>query len=332
MYINQLFELSMVLDNEKFHKIIDKVISREGYLEEIEDGYIDQSLDSKGILVKFRDSQYKKKIKLIVEPSLVVGCNTPAPDKLIRKLDKRISEYFGYKYQMDDFNLSGMILSTDIDVGDRESVSAYLKVLQRIGRIKGFSPSSYDYFGEDDSFCLDGISNGIEFLIYDLERTLKKQLGYTDTNRKRLKSMTKESEGILRAEVRLIKPKAIRTYTKTTNISSQIMELSGNVRDIFLDTFIRIIPFGDFHKKDKAVEIIREKVENSTLRRKMLRLLELIPEKKSLYLAQRAMNCRNIEKVMDGFAKINVSPIIISKRQEIKHLKCIYDYLVDDKN
>lgn len=326
MYINQVFELSMVLDNEKFHKIIDKVISREGYLEETEDGYIDQSLDSKGILVKFRDSQYKKKIKLIVEPSLVVGCNTPDPDRLIRKLGKRIGEYFGYKYRIDDFDLSGIILSTDIDIGDQESVSAYLKVLQRIGRVKGFSPSSYDYFGEDDSFCLDGNSNGIEFLIYDLAKTIKRQLRDTETDRKRLKSMIKDSEGILRAEARLIKPKAIRTYTKTTNVPSQITELLGNCRDVFLDIFTRIIPFGDFYKKDRAVEIVKRDVKDNVTRRKMLRLLELIPEKKSLYLAQKAMNCRNIEKVMDAFVKINVSPITISRRQDAKHLKCLYDF------
>lgn len=328
MYINKVFELTMMLDNEKFHKVIDKIISREEYLEETEDGYIDQSLGSKGITVVYRDSQYKKKIKLFVNLGLMVDCGTPDPDKLIRKLVKRISEYFGYKYQLDDFDLSGMFLSTDIDVGDRDDVSAYLKVLKRIGKVKGFSPSGYDCFSEDDSFCLDGNSNGIEFLIYDLEKTLKGQLRDTDTNRKRLKSMIRDSEGILHVEVRLRKPKAIRAYTKTTNISSQIMELSGNARDIFLDTFIRIIPFGDFHKKDKAVEIISEKVEDNRLKRKMLRLLELIPEKKSLYLAQKSLNCRNIEKVMDAFAKINVSPITINKRQDVKYLKCIYDYLV----
>ena len=330
MYINQALELSMTLDSDKFYKIIEKVVSRKGYLEETEDGYIDQSLASKGILVKFRDSQYKKKIKLFVEPRLVLDCNTSDPDKLMRKLDKRIEEYFSYKYRIDDFNLSGMILSADINVGDRDDVSAYLKVLKRIGKVKGFSPSGYDCFDEGDSFCLDGNSNGIEFLIYDLERTLIGQLRDTDTNRKRLKSMAKESKGILRAEVRLLKPKAIRAYTDETDISEQFVELAGNCRDVFLDVFIRIVPFGNFYKKDKAAEIVREKVEDSRLKRKMLQLLTLIPEKKSLYLAQKAMNCRDIEKVMDGFAKINVSPVTISKRQEIKHLKCIYEYLVDE--
>ena len=326
MHVNQVFELTLVLDNEKFSKIFDKV--SEGYLEETEDGYIDQALASKGIIVKYRDSQYKKKVKLVINTSMVMDCCKPDPDKLMRKLEKRISEYFGHKYHMKDFSLSGMALSTDIDVGDREDVVAYLKVLKRIGKVKGFSPSSYDCFDEDDSFCLDGNSNGIEFLIYDLERTLIWQLRDTDIDRKKLKSMIKDSEGILRVEVRLTKPKAIRAYTNATNISNQVTELSENARSIFLDTFTRIVPFGDFHKKDKAIEIIRSNVKDNVTRRKMLRLIELIPEKKSLHLAQKAMNCRNIEKVMDAFAKINVSPVTISKRQDGKSLICIYEYFV----
>lgn len=176
MQINQIFELSMVLDNDKFHKIVDKVISREVCLEETEDGYVDQSLTSKGIFIKFCASQYKRKITLIVNPRLILGCDTPDPDRLSRKLEKLIGKYFGHKYQVDDFGLSGMVLSTDINVGDRESVSEYLKVLKRIGRVKGFSPSNYKCFSGDDSFCLDGNSNGIEFLIYDLEGTLTRQL------------------------------------------------------------------------------------------------------------------------------------------------------------
>lgn len=331
MQINQIFELTLTLDNDKFHKVLDKVISREGYLEETKEGYIDQSLAPKGIIVKYRDSQYKKKIKWIVNPRLVLDCDTPDPDKLIRKLDKRIGEYFGYKYRMDDFDLSGMILSSDINVGNRESVSAYLKVLKRIGKVKGFSPSSYDCFDENDSFCLDGNSNGIEFMIYNLEKTLTEQLRETETDRKRLRLIIEESEGILRAEVRLTKPKAIKSYTDTISLTEQIKDLMKKSGDIFMDTFVHVVPFGAYYKKGKAEEIIRGEVEDIKLRRRMLRLLELIPEKKSLYLAQKAMNCRNIEKVMDGFTKINVSPVTISKRQDMKHLKCIYDYLVDEK-
>ena len=332
MYLNQIFELSMVLDSEKFQKVLAKVCSRSDGLEETEEGYIDQSLASKGILVMYRDSQYKKKVKLIINTSLVMDCDKPNPDKLIRKLEKRIGEYFGYKHQMDDFNLCGMNITADIDVHSHKNVLEYLRVLKRIGKVKGFSPSDYEGIDENSSFCLDGNSNGIEFLMYDLQQMVIDRLSKTDISRKKLQSKSEEVGGILRTEVRLVKPKAIRSYTDAADVSGQIVTLLENCRDIFFNTFTRVVPFGDFYKKDKAVEIVRCEVEDNTLRRRMLQLLALIPEKKSLYLAQKGMNCRNIEKVMDGFAKINVSPITISKRHDVKHLKCIYNYLHDERN
>lgn len=327
MYINQIFELSMVLDNDKFQKVLSRAYDQADYLDENGKEYIDRSLESKGIVVTYRDSQYKKKVKLIVNSGLLLDCNKTDPDKIARKLEKRIDEYFDHKYQIEDFTLSGMILSKDIDVHNRENVSTYLKVLQRIGKVKGFSPSSYDCFDDIDSFCLDGNSNDINFLLYDLESYVEKRHREARDGRKKLKWRLKESEDILRAEVRLIKPKAIRDYTDAVEVGVQIVKLSEKCQDIFLDIFTRIIPYGDFYKKNKAIELIRREVEDSTLRRKMLRLVALIPEKKSLYLAQKAMDCRNMEKVMEAFAKINLSPVTISKRQDVKHLENLYSYL-----
>ena len=60
----------------------------------------------------------------------------------------------------------------------------------------------------------------------------------------------------------------------------------------------------------------------------MLRLLSLIPEKKSLHLAQKAMDCRDVDKVMETFIKISLSPITISKRHEVKHLNNLYSYFL----
>ena len=312
----------------KFQKVLNRAYEKVDHLNMNRKEYIDFSIESKGIVITYRDSQYKKKVKVIVNAGLILNCDNPDPDKLAWKLEKRIGDYFDHKYQMEDFILSGMILSADIDVHNRENVLAYLKVLKRIGRIKGFSSSNPECFDGIDSFCLEGNSNGIEFLIYDLEDYVAQRLRKTEIERKGLKSMLRESEGILRTEVRLTKLKVIRDYTDANDVSEQIVELSEKCQDIFLDTFTRIIPFGDFYKKDKAVEIIQNKVEDIRLRRKMLRLMALIPEKKSLYLAQKAMDCRNIEKIMDVFAKINISPVMISKRQDVKYLENIYEYLL----
>lgn len=95
-----------------------------------------------------------------------------------------------------------------------------------------------------------------------------------------------------------------------------------------MDTFARVVPFGGFYKKDAAVEIVHSEVTDNIMRRKMLRLLALIPDKKSLYLAQKALNCRDVEKVMIAFTKINLSPVTISKRHEVKHLNNLYSYFL----
>lgn len=329
MYINQIFELSMVLDNKRFYQVFKHVYNKNGYMEKKEDEYIDKSLEEKGITVVYRDSQYKKKIKLFVNIGrLLNGCEFD-PNKVARKLNKRIGEYFDFKYKLDDFILSGMRLVVDINVGSRENVQAYLKVFRRIGRVKGFSPASYECFGGVDSFCLDGNSNSIEFMIYDLVGLYRKQLKEGDTGRKRFKGLIKESEGILRTEVRFANTKAVRVYAGEKDIFRQIINLSEKCQDIFLEIFVKIIPFGDFYKKGKAEEIIWREIKDARLRRRMLRLVELIPEKKSLYLAQKAMNNRNIEKIMNAFEKIGVSLVTISKRQDVKQLKNIYEFLFE---
>jgi len=329
MYINQVLELFMELDRDRFQKVLNRIYKKAGYLEGDNEEYIDQSMASRGITVIYRNSQYKKKIKLIIEPRLVSDSKLSDTDRLIRKLDKRINEYLDFKYRLDDLVLSGVTLAADIDVHRHENVSAYLKVLRRIGRVKGYSPADYDCFENVDSFCLDGISNSITFWIYDLEGLIRDRLRNEDINQKKLKSIHRESEGIIRAEVRLTKPKAVRVYTDAADAYGQIAELSQKSQSVFLDVFANIIPFGDYYKKGEAVELIRSEVKDCTLRRKMLQLVTLIPEKKSLYLAQKAMNCRDIEKVMEEFAKINLSPVTVSKRHDVQHLTNLYSYLVE---
>ena len=222
-----------------------------------------------------------------------------------------------------------MRIAVDINVGAHNDVEAYLKVLRRIGRVKGFSPVRYECFENVDSFCLEGNSNGIDFIIYDLEGLYERQLNENNIGRKNFKTAIKESKGTLRAEVWLTKTKTVRIYADKEDMSAQIITLSEKCQDIFLETFVRIIPYGDFYKKGKAEEIIWAEIKDDRLRRRMLWLVALITEKKSLYLAQKAMDCRNMKKVMKAFAKINLSPVTISKRQDVKWLKNIYEFLCD---
>jgi hypothetical protein len=326
MYLNCIVELSMVLDNENFHKLLTRVGKQAEYLND--NKYIDQALSSKGIVVTYQDKQYKKRIKITINSSVMLDGGDLDSGKLIHNLGRCVHNYFGLKYNLNDFNLKRMILMADIDVSSQEKVSAYIKVLQRIGKVKGFSPSNNECLNERASFCLDGNSNGVNFLIYDLKEVLANRIKEVETNRKKLKSIIENSEGILRAEVRLTEAKSIRAYTDKIDTSKQIAVLVKNSQDIFLDTFVRVVPLGDFYKKDTATKIIQKEVQDMTLRRRMLRLMALIPEKKSLLLAQKTLSYRRIDNVMETFATINVSPITISKRHDVKHLKCLYSYLV----
>lgn len=328
MYLNCVVELSMVLGNENFHKLLTGVGNQAEYLND--DKYIDQILSSKGIVVAYQDKQYKKKIQITINSNVMLDGGDLDSGKLIHKLERCVHNYFGSKYNLNDFNLKRMILMADIDVSSQEKVSAYIKVLQRIGKVKGFSPLSYECLDTDIGFCLDGNSNGIQFLIYDLKGLLTGQCRKNGTNHKKLKSIIENSEGVLRAEVRLTQPETVRAYTDETDTSKQLTILLENSREILLTTFVRVIPFGAFHKKDMAIEIIQREVKKMTLRRRMVRLVALVPEKKSLLLAQKALNYRRIDDVMEAFAKINVSPVTISKRYNIKFLENLYSYLSDE--
>ena len=205
MYLNYVFELSMVLDNEKFHKLLTRGCNRLEYLDD--NKYVDRTLSSKGIVVTYQGEQYKKKVQITINPSVMRDGGELTSSKLIHKLERCVHNYFGLKYNLNDFNLKRMILMVDIDVNSREKVSAYIKVLQRIGKVKGFSPLSYDCLDDDSGFCLEGNSNGIQFLIYDLKEMITGQCIKNETNHKKLKSIIENSEGILRAEVRLTQSK-----------------------------------------------------------------------------------------------------------------------------
>ena len=328
MYLQSTLELTWILESEKFYKLLSRVHNRS----EHSDGnkLVDQTLAPKGIIIAYHDKQYKKKVQLTVNLNLLLDGDEPDKgnaDKLIRKLEKRLNSYFGSMCTLDDFNLSKMYLVADLDVGDREKVSSYIKVLQRIGKVKGFSPPHNKRLGDDISFCLDGNSNCIEFMIYDLESLLKEQSQEANSESKALKTLAKKYEGLLRVEVRLMKSTAIRTCANETLTTDQISALCGNGQKIFLDTFQRIVPFGNFYKKHNAAEIIRKEITDTKTKRRMLRLIALTPEKKSLLLAQKALNYRRIDDIMGAFADIELSPVTISKRHDIKYLKSLYTFI-----
>lgn len=329
IYSSHTFELTLIINTEKFYKWKNKAYkkAKNNYrVFEINDVHYDEALKDKGVKIEYHDNTFKKKIKFIVNPTKLLGGNDIKKlwkpnnaniSKVLCKVKEYIDSYFVSEYKLNDFKLTRMDFTVNINVGDKKHVSAYIKVLQNIGKVKGFKPK-YDKkdkknkkIDPDLSFDLDGNSNGVEFTAYDKEG----------------QSEQKAAKGILRLEVRLKKQKSIAKYTDETVIAKQIKKLAPNSRKIFLDFFTDIVPCGNYYKKKEAVKLVEDNISKQKHMEKMLRLIELIPKKKSLYLAQKEMNDRHVDKIMEMFAEINVSPVAISKRQKISSLENLYSYL-----
>jgi hypothetical protein len=318
-------ELTLYLDMESFNTQLDRAYKKEkakskNRIYKTDSGHTDESLISHGIVAMYCDDSKKKKIRLFVYPSLVIGNNDdglsgiwkPTSGNISRfkdNLDSLIDNYFCSDYKTKDFEITRVTFAADMDVGSREAVNDYIKVLRNIGRVKCFSASKYkkrEGVTKDNYFGLEGNTNGVEFMAFG----------------------QKGNKGILRFEVSLTAKAAIRAYCDgETNTSKLIRELAKRSKDIFMDTFCRIVPAGDYYKKEKADILIRERVVDVALRAKMLRLLELVPKKKSLYLGIKAMDDRKVKDIFGKFEEIQVSPVTISKRQNVKHLKSLYSYL-----
>ena len=277
---------------------------------------------STGIKVADYDDTHNRKIKLIVNPLKVLGSNDLEPEELIGKdisklfdkLEKKVDEYFDSAFKLSDFTLTRCDFTVNIDVGSQTRVSAYIKVLHNIGKVTGFSPKykEKDYetrIDKDSSFDLVH-SDGREFTAYN----------------KLNQSKNTKAQGILRAEVRLKKPKAIFKYTNKSDTIEQIKDLSKQCEKIFMKTFCRIVPPGDHYIMKEAIKRIEDSVSKTRQREKMIRLLELT-RNDSLNHALKKLKEKNYDRITAKFVEINMSPVTIRKKYGVKHLDSLYSYL-----
>ena len=302
MNVGMTIELSAELTNPELEQLTQNVCV--SLLPDEE--HVDNTYRHKGIVAIYQNSQYKKKVRLLVEPAAVSPTYLDDDERLIHKLRKRLQRIFDKRLSLDDFTLTGASITTELDVGKQTLVKAYMAVLRRVGNVKGFTLRSDCLIGRTPTFLhWQGNSNATDLILSQSDRT-----------------------GVIQAEVRLLKNKAIRAFIRhDDDKAEQIIESTRRAETIFKEVFSWIIPFGDFCKKKLAVDRIRGDVRNASSRRKMLRLLDLIPKKKSLLLGLKASGCRNPRSLLLDFAKIYLSPVTISKRQKITRLDNLYTYL-----
>lgn len=327
MLLNQIFELTMRVDGKRFQEILSEADIHEWNEDKQE--YTDASSVDKGIVIKYFDYQYKKKVLLTYNLQWKRMNDLTEVDKIVNDLNKFIKDYFRKKYSMKDFKLSAVVLVTDIKMEQRHLVGEYLKVFRRIGRVKNYEVTEVDHLEKKQYFCLSGKSNGIQFMVYNLETVIKEHLRKLHRDKKMIQDTIKDARDVLRLEVRLDKSKAVNSYTEANTTTDIMKEMLLKRQNIFMMVLKQIVPHGNFYKKDRTMEILHNEVQDKVLRRKMMRLVTLIPEKKSLHLAQKSMSCkRDMGQIMEEFLKINLSPVTLSKRQDVKYFENIYSYIL----
>lgn len=261
------FELTLETNTKKFNSLLssaykmakkDKHRVGQSTKHTSYDVRVDDALASVGIMIEYHARDYRKSIKLRVNPSEVLGGsdlklwkpNTYNIEALIEKLEEHIGEYFDSNYCLDDFILSRVEFTANLNVG-KENVPVYIRLMHKIGKVKGFSAKyeaqDYDTGGikKERSFDLEGKTNGIGFTIYDKEADLRD---------KGKNGKAGKAKGILRAEVRLKKRKAVRKAISEFDnpdiltTEEQITLVSKKCKQIFGATFAVIVPYGDFYK------------------------------------------------------------------------------------
>lgn len=341
------FELAKEVDSKCFNNLLPSAYkkakknkNRVGYSTKHTTGdvRIDDRFSSDGITIEYHSYEFRKMIKLCINPSKVLGGNDlklwePSlynTELLIDEISECIEDYFDCLFDINDFDLTRVDFTSNVNVG-KKNVKAYIAFLHKIGKVKNFVPkyNRADYkngrIDKEDSFDLKGKTNFIEFTAYDKEADLKKKEKY---------DKAEKAKGILRLEVRLTKRKAIKNaledLTRCSDFTTEeeLEIIVGNCYKIFTKWMAAIVPFGDSYKLKKAIELVEESNVKLKRKEKMISLIQLIPKKKSLYLAIKELNIRDTNEILCWFAKIGVSPITISKREKINYLKNLYDMIL----
>jgi hypothetical protein len=335
----QFIELTLNVDQNTLNEIMEDRSS--SYLATLHSDsriYLDDCLIDDGLGFELHDKR-KKKVRLLVNPSMLIGHKSTTelwqPDekstsKLISKLERRVDDYFDSNFELKDFKLSKICFTADVHLPDSKTAESYIRVLHKIGMVKNFLRVQYGKKGcgasKDHAFVLMGKSNGIVFAAY----TSKSRSSHFGGEPIWKPLILDQNRNSLRFDVLLKTQKAIRAFTYYDYAQDRITDLADTIDKPFKTVFQSIIPYGEFHKLPAAIKIVEKEIENKSLKAKMIKLMTLIKEKKSLLMAQREMFDRNIESIMNEFRKIDLSPVTISKRQEESQLGCLYKLMSND--
>ena len=311
------FELTLSLDTKAFRKQLDRAYKNVEKMDcrmyPVGFDHVDESFLSDGIGIRYYDNKHKK-IRFVIYPGLVIGDDLselwkPNSDNISRLRERFasfVSGYFNSDYELNDLKLTRVDYAVDINIGSKERVYDYLKLLKGIRRVKLFSPIKDPKHDASSFFGLKGRTNGVEFRAYSL----------------------KHDKEILRVEVRLTTKGVIRAYCDEYDTSKQIKAMAKNGKHIVLDSFQYIVPCGDHYKLKEARNIIMANVDDKTLRKNMLKLLELVKKRRSFMSVQKEFG-RDFNETMSALEAISLSPITLGKRYKGKKIESLYKHMED---
>jgi len=312
-----LIELTMLVNLKEFDELQERALYSSDKIAEVYEGYIDKVMVDKGLCIIYHNNTKKRKIQVLAYAPLYVDSDDTETDqwnltdknidKLIEKLNKRIRKYFLDEYSLSDFKANMISILTEVNL-NKNKAHDYIRVFHKIRSVKYFSPVKYgksDYEKKENYFGLIGNSSGFEFRVYSED----------------------EESNILRIEVRLTKKSTIVDLSEQNSPEGQIKVIADKSSAIFKSALMSIVPPGDYYKRSDAIDLIYKKIPDMSMKRKMLRFMELITEKKSLFLAEQGVDYRKMGRILGAFDEISVSPITLSKRHKIKFLPSLYEYL-----
>lgn len=293
--------------------------------------------EERGIRVVLKKHDKKPYLALIINPQIVLDNGNyvdliPSADEFERAYktaDRMVREFLGDKFALDKLTLCRADFSVNVNVGSRENVKTYIKLLNdktgvRKGyRIVGRKCKKYD---KEKGYIIDNKNLGISFSVYDKEAQLK-DIGKPE--------QAANAKHILRIEYQLKRHGAVKEFAgeEGTNLDKLLRLIYTS--HVFIYNMMRSVVMDcTYYTLDRAKSIVKSRIENNKLQQRMLDWLCYASDKHSVQLGQKALvknnskiSPRYINKMVQAFEDIDVNIVTLSRKYNIQEMKSIIKYL-----
>lgn len=288
----------------------------------------------KGIRVVIKKTKLGGYLKFIISLNDLLGTD----DKLslidphhiqeaLNSADTMLTGEFGEGFSINDMELSRVDYCINVNVGSSENVRAYINLLYRCDKRKGYKVIGLECpdFDSTKGYTARNDIAGTEISFYDKQKQLE-QRQYDDSER---------ASGILRIELRLTKSKAVKERTEgCINNHERIAYCIGNSRREILGVVRQLIPDGDYYTMKEARAIVRKSVKSQKLRERMLEMLKLTKKLGSIRLAKKEIRDKDpkikheyFNMMMEEFENIGVNPVVLDKKSGVSTLPNLFTFL-----